>query len=68
MDGTNTHAHPNHVHAGDAPVKFVHGRHDLLALPKHAEALARRIGAPLVSLPGGHLITRENASEVRLDT
>jgi hypothetical protein len=46
------------------PVWYVHGRHDLLAMPKFAERLADRFGSPCVLVNGGHFIPRENSYEV----
>ena len=30
------------IKAADIPIMVIHGRHDILALPKYGEALARR--------------------------
>ena len=50
--------------SGGYPIKLMHGVHDLIAMPKHASKLAGRLGARLVMVDGGHLITRECAAQV----
>jgi pimeloyl-ACP methyl ester carboxylesterase len=45
---------------------FIHGRHDVLAELKYAEALAHRLRAQLTVLDGAHFVTRECAHEVNL--
>ena len=50
--------------SGGYPIKLMHGMHDLIAMPKHASKLAGRLGARLVMVDGGHLITRECATQV----
>lgn len=62
---------PGMLHTGHAPrtggfpVLLMHGKHDLIAAPGHAEALARRLGTRAVMLSGAHFITRERSEEVR---
>lgn len=46
------------------PVTVIHGRHDLLAMPKYAARLAERLGARLVLMDGGHFVPRKCAAEV----
>lgn len=46
------------------PVAVIHGRHDLLAMPRYAERLAERLGARMVLVDGGHFVPRECAAEV----
>lgn len=43
---------------------MVHGRYDILAAPKHAEALARKMCCRLVMVEGAHFITRECGTEL----
>eukprot|EP00967_Tisochrysis_lutea_P129624 scaffold223098_cov20-Tisochrysis_lutea.AAC.2 len=38
------------------PVWFLHGRADCVAMPKFAEKLARKLGAPCLIFSGGHLV------------
>jgi hypothetical protein len=42
----------------------VHGRYDILAAPKHAEALARKMCCRLVMVEAAHFITRECGTEL----
>lgn len=44
----------------------IHGRNDKLASAANAEALARRLNAPCVTLPGAHFIVRECAGSVNM--
>ena len=43
---------------------MVHGRYDILAAPKHAEALAKKMCCRLVMVEGAHFITRECGTEL----
>lgn len=54
--------------AAGFPVWFLHGRHDLVAMPEFAEQLAAKFAAPCVYVDGAHFIPRENAVEVSLAT
>ncbi|KAF6253987.1 hypothetical protein COO60DRAFT_1703552 [Scenedesmus sp. NREL 46B-D3] len=54
------------VAAAGFPVLVVHGRSDKLASPANAEALARRLQAPCVMLPGAHFIVRECAGQINM--
>lgn len=47
---------------GQFPILVLHGREDVIALPRFGRRLARRLGAPCVELSGGHFIAREQAS------
>eukprot|EP01026_Neomeris_dumetosa_P047303 TRINITY_DN405_c0_g1_i1.p2 TRINITY_DN405_c0_g1~~TRINITY_DN405_c0_g1_i1.p2 ORF type:complete len:182 (+),score=20.88 TRINITY_DN405_c0_g1_i1:85-630(+) len=47
-------------------VKVIHGRHDLVAHPRGAERIARKLKASAVMLEGAHFIPRECADEVNL--
>ncbi len=58
--------HPTPLLAAGFPVRYLHGRHDIFALPRHAVALARRMGAPLCLVDAGHAVLRESVQEVRL--
>lgn len=44
--------------------QVIHGRYDILAAPKHAEALAKKMCCRLVMLEGAHFITRECGTEL----
>lgn len=48
------------------PVLVIHGRNDKLASAANAEALARRLNAPCVILPGAHFIVRECAGQINM--
>lgn len=52
--------------AAGFPVLVIHGRNDKLASAANAEALARRLNAPCVTLPGAHFIVRECAGSVNM--
>lgn len=52
------------VAAAGFPVWYLHGRADVLATPRFAEALAKRCHAPCVFVAGAHFIPRENVAEV----
>uniref|UniRef100_A0A7S3QYD1 AB hydrolase-1 domain-containing protein n=2 Tax=Dunaliella tertiolecta TaxID=3047 RepID=A0A7S3QYD1_DUNTE len=61
-----TKANINTIKSAGFPVWFLHGRADCVAMPKFAEKLARKLGAPCLIFSGGHLVFRENAMEVAL--
>ncbi|KAG2433623.1 hypothetical protein HYH02_012552 [Chlamydomonas schloesseri] len=47
------------------PILVIHGAEDILAAPRHAAALARRLGAPLVMIDhSAHFTPRDAAAEV----
>lgn len=52
--------------AAGVPVLFVHGRHDLVAMPEFGKQMAAEFAAPFVYVDGAHFTPRENAVEVRL--
>ncbi|WIA35317.1 hypothetical protein OEZ86_003772 [Tetradesmus obliquus] len=54
------------IAAAGFSVLVVHGRSDKLASPANAEALARRLQAPCVLLPGAHFIVRECAGQINM--
>ena len=60
VDRWHTCSTPCHL---SAP-QVVHGRYDILAAPKHAEALARKMCCRLVMVEGAHFITRECGTEL----
>ncbi len=45
-------------------MQVVHGREDVIALPRYGRRLAARLGAPCLELPGGHFVMREQAAAV----
>ena len=48
------------------PILVIHGAEDILAAPRHAARLARRLGAPLVMIGhSAHFTPRDAAKEVR---
>ncbi|GAB4816031.1 hypothetical protein N2152v2_003077 [Parachlorella kessleri] len=52
------------IQLGQFPILIIHGRQDVLALPKYGEKLAARLQAPCVMLEGGHFVIREQAAAV----
>lgn len=52
------------IQAARVPCLVVHGRHDIVALPKHGARLARRLRAPFLLLEGAHFVFREEALAV----
>jgi hypothetical protein len=52
------------IREGGFPVTVIHGRFDLLAMPRYAERLAERLGARMLFVDGGHFVPRECAAEV----
>lgn len=52
------------IRAARVPCLVVHGRHDIVALPKHGARLARRLCAPFLLLEGAHFVFREEAVAV----
>lgn len=52
------------THAAGFPVKLIHGEHDLVALPKYAASLAKRLNGEFVLLDGAHFTPRENSLQV----
>eukprot|EP00775_Hariotina_reticulata_P008082 gene8082-8276_t len=54
------------INSAGFPVLVIHGRSDKLAAASNAEALARRLAAPLVILPGAHFIVRECAGQINM--
>ncbi|CAL8464728.1 g4263 [Coccomyxa elongata] len=46
------------------PVLVIHGRHDILAMPRFGEQLAHKLHAPCIMLEGAHFLTRERGPEV----
>lgn len=54
------------IKSGDFPVMVIHGRYDILAMPKYGEQLATRLECPCMMLEGAHFVTREAGPEVNL--
>ena len=52
------------IQSGCFPVLVLHGRQDIIALPRYGEKLAARLQAPFVALEGGHFVMREQAAAV----
>jgi pimeloyl-ACP methyl ester carboxylesterase len=52
------------IRSGDIPIKVLHGDDDMMALPHYGVKLAKRLGAPVRLVDGGHFTPRENAREV----
>lgn len=50
--------------ATHTPLQVIHGRYDILAAPKHGEALAKKMCCRLVMLEGAHFVTRECGTEL----
>ena len=44
----------------------IHGRYDILAMPKYGEQLATRLECPCMMLEGAHFVTRECGPEINL--
>lgn len=54
----------NTIRGGGFPVQVIHGRHDVVAHKKYGRRIAKKLGAQMVEVDGGHLITRECVYEV----
>lgn len=50
----------------DAPFRkqVIHGRSDILAMPKWSERMASRLNCPCTMLRGAHMVTRECGTEI----
>ena len=54
------------IKSGRFPMMVIHGRYDILAMPKYGEQLATRLECPCMVLEGAHFVTRECGPEVNL--